>query len=152
MVYKIWKIHKKTPILEFHFKQSCRLNNFKKNLRKHLCRSLIFNKGIYSFAFFYWAACNKIQAFCKINLVCTGSELESLGIVCILPIPYLMSGVSVKVCRKISKSKNSKTRQGSLLKVVNVDDFLLRFFSFFMVNVCLLEISQIPIITLAILQ
>ena len=73
MVYKIWKIHKKTPISEFHFKQSCRLNNFTKNLRKHLCRSLIFNKGIYSFAFFYWAACNKIQAFCKINLVCTGS-------------------------------------------------------------------------------
>ena len=88
---------------------------------------------------FFCAAYNKIQAFCTICTVCSYSELESPVIVCILPIPYLISEVAVMVCEKNPKSIEiksfAKSRQGRYcVKSVRVRSFSSPHFPTFKLN------------------
>ena len=112
---KFLKIHKKILCRHVVIKlQDAKCEHF---TRKHLCYSFILNKvagwrhniKIKSLTplFFHCVTYKKIQAFCTIYAVSSYSLLESLVIVCILPISYLMSGARLVPCEKSLEIKQA---------------------------------------------
>ena len=102
--------------------------------------------------FFNYFSYGKIQAFCTIYAVCCYSKLESLVIVCIQPIVYLMSGVVKMVSEK--NLKWNKTRvftQSCRGRWIFLLDLGLEKFLFMLkLCLCLLEIPQIALVIWAV--